>query len=103
MDLGQLLAAIVEFMGSIEGQSVLGIAVGLAQLILTIANSSIGDLAGEYKLLIVTGVSLVATVLGGLASGGSLFAVLFSGVSIAAFQVFIHQIYVQFFAKKALV
>ena len=101
MDLGALLLEVINFINSAAGMSVLAIAAGAAQLLIKIANSSIGDLAGKYKLLIVTGASVLATVFGGLAAGGSLFAVLFSGASIAALQVFIHQIYTQFWLQKA--
>ncbi len=100
MDLGALLLEIITFINSASGMSVLAIAAGAAQLILKIANSSIGDLAGKYKLLIVSGVTVVGSVLAGLASGGSFLAVLLSGASMAALQVFVYQIYVQFFKKE---
>jgi hypothetical protein len=101
MDLGQLLLEVVAFINSVGGMSVLAIAAGAAQLLVKIASSSIGDLAGKYKLLIVSGVSVVSVVLGGLLAGAPLFSVLLSGAGLAALQVFLHQIYTQFFLKAA--
>lgn len=101
MDLGQLLLEIVAFIGSTGGMSILAIAAGAAQLLLKVASSSIGDLAGKYKLLIVSGVSVASVVLGGLLAGSPLFSVILSGAGLAAIQVFIHQIYTHFFIKAA--
>lgn len=77
---------------SFKGASALAIAVGVTQLVMKIAQSPLGNLAGKWKLLIVTGVSIVATYLGLVAAGTPWLSALIAGPLIAAVQVFAHQL-----------
>lgn len=76
---------------SMKGASALAIAVAVTQLIMKLAQSPLGNLAGKYKLLIVTGVSIVATYLGLVVAGTSWLSALIAGPLLAAVQVFAHQ------------
>jgi hypothetical protein len=97
----QFLADIIAFIATVKGASVLAIAAGIAQLVMKFFQTPLADFAGKYKLLIVSGVSVVATVLGAMVTGLSFGAAILSGGAIAALQVFLHQIYTHFFAKEA--
>lgn len=77
---------------SFKGASALAIAVGVTQLVMKIAQSPLGNLAGKWKLLIVTGISIVATYLGLVSAGTSWLSALIAGPLIAAVQVFAHQL-----------
>lgn len=76
--------------------SILGMAVAITQIVMLVVNSQFGDkLAGKWKLLIVSGVSIVSAFLGQLAIDVSWGVALTSGVVVTAVQVFVHQIYAQ--------
>lgn len=77
---------------SMKGASALAIAVAVTQLVMKLAQSPLGNLAGKWKLIIVTGVSIVATYLGLVFAGTSWLSALIAGPLLAALQVFAHQL-----------
>ena len=95
-----VLTELLTFVGGLKGASVLAISVGVTQLLMKFFNSSLANFAGKYKLLVVSALSLVASVLGSFASGASIMNALMSGAVLASVQVFGHQVYLQFFASK---
>lgn len=81
--------------------SLIAIVITITQLLMKLLEGPLADVAGKFKILIVTGLSLVLAVATGVATGMSLLESLLAGGGLAALQVFIHQIYVQFFQKSA--
>lgn len=98
---GDLLPAVLQFIGGLKGASALAITAGVIQLALLVFKTSLTNFAGKYKLLIVLGLSVAGALVGAMAGGMSVGAALVSGSVIAAAQVFIHQIVKQFFTKEA--
>lgn len=92
-------AQLALFVGGLKGASMLAIVVGVSQLVLGFSNSALGDIEGKFKLLIVSGTTVVGTVAGMVTTGMTWTAALFSGAGLAALQVFIHQLYTQFTDK----
>lgn len=89
----------IAFVGGIKGASIMAISVAAVQLLTKFFSSGLSDFAGKYKLVIVYFLSVAASVLAVLASGGSILSAVISGSVLAALQVFVHQIYVQFIQK----
>lgn len=79
---------------------ILGIAILITQVVDRIVDSQFGDLAGKWKLTIVAFTSMVAALLGQIATGQTWQQALMSGAVITALQVFINQIYQQFSKTK---
>lgn len=92
LPLDQAIQQALPIVQSFKGASALGIAVAVTQLVMLVARSPIGNLAGKWKLLIVTGVSIVSTYLGLVFAGTSWLPALLAGPLIAAVQVFAHQL-----------
>ena len=84
----QLLA----FVSGWKGQSTLAIVAGLVQLGMVFFSTSMGDWAGLWKWVIVSGLSMLGVLLGGVLTGNSWIASLTSGAFLAAAQVWIHQL-----------
>lgn len=78
---------------------VLGGAIVLTQIVDRIVDSQFGDIAGKWKLTIVTFVSMVSALLGQMATGQEWQVAIMSSAVLTAFQVFTNQIYKQFFDK----
>jgi hypothetical protein len=73
------------------------IVVAVTQFLMQAFSGPLAALAGKWRLLIVTGLSLITAVASGVTTGMSLGSALLSGAGLAALQVFGHQLYVQFF------
>ncbi len=97
---GEFWRAVLEFISGIKGATTIAVIGGLVQLLVKAVNSRFGDGLGKYKLLTVSLLSVVGVVVGLMAQGSPLSAALFSGATLAAFQVFAHQVYKQFFDNK---
>lgn len=93
---------LLSFLSSISGKSILALVAGLVQVAMVFFRTSLSNFAGKYKLLVVTGLSVVGVVLAGLMAGESVLVTLFSGVGLAALQVFINQVIKQFSEKQQL-
>jgi len=94
----QLLA----LLGGVGGMSGLAIAAGVVQLAMVFLKTSYGQIAGKYKLLVVSGLSLAGAILAGLISGQPLLNALLNGAVLAAIQVFVNEIIKHFTEKKEL-
>ncbi|MCC6811339.1 MAG: hypothetical protein IT381_28170 [Deltaproteobacteria bacterium] len=92
LSLDEALKQSLPIITSFKGASALAIAVGVTQLVMKLAQSPLGNLAGKWKLIVVTGVSIVATYLGLVAAGTSWLSALIAGPLLAALQVFAHQL-----------
>ena len=60
----------------------------------------LASFAGKYRLLIVLGLTVAASVVGLMSQGVTFFAALVNGATLSALQVFAHQVYKQFIEKK---
>lgn len=83
---------LLKFLGSIKGQTTMGIVAALVQLAMMFFRTSMGDLAGVWKWVIVSGLSMVGVLLASMAAGNSFLVSITSGAVLAAFQVWLHQL-----------
>jgi len=81
--------------GGLKGAGTLGIVAFVAQAILLVARTTIGDLAGKWKLAIIAFVSVVGSLTGLMMEGMSLVLALTHGTVLAAVQVLAAQVYIQ--------
>jgi hypothetical protein len=91
----QALSMFLVAIGGFKGATALGIVGGVVQILMILLRSPLGQLAGKYKLLIVTGLSLVGGFIGLLISGVSWPLALMHGTVLSAVQVFAHQLIIQ--------
>lgn len=77
------------------------IVITVTQFLMKLFEGPLANVAGKYKLVIVSALSVVSAVATAMAMGTDLVNALFTGAGLAAVQVFLHQIYVQFFTTKA--
>ena len=87
------------FLSGWQGKSALAITAGVVQAIMIFFRTPLANFAGKVKLTVVTGLSVVGVVLGGLMSGQSILVSLLSGAGLAALQVFVNQVIQQFSEK----
>ena len=80
--------------------SVVAIVISITQILMALLNGPLENVAGKYKLLLVTFLSLVLAVASGISTGMDLGTALFTGAGLAALQVFGNQVWKQFFAKE---
>lgn len=93
--------SVITLIGGIKGATLLAGSVLVCQAALALSQSVLGTFEGKYQYLAVCFFSLVVAVLGGLVSGQPFSAALLSGPVLAAFQVFGHQLYKQFFESAS--
>jgi hypothetical protein len=86
----EFLKAIWDFIVSPKGPT-LAIVAAIVQLAMKFVNTSMGNVAGKYKLAILYTLSAVATVIGSLASGMNFLEALVSGAALAAIMNAVHQ------------
>ena len=99
------LKLLVESLGGLKGASTLAIVAVVVQLLikflnLPIAGGIFGAAKGWLKLAIVTFLTIVSGVTGLMIEGLSLGAALLHSTTLAAFMVFLNQIFQHFWAKK---
>lgn len=94
-EMGALLAAL----GGLKGASAVAIAVVVVQGLMLLLRTSLGEMAGKWRLLIVYLLSIVSVVLALKVSGVDLGAALVHANTLAALQVFLNQVFKQFFQK----
>jgi len=81
--------------------STIAIVVTITQVLMKLLEGPLANVAGKFKLVIVSALSVVLAVATAMAAGTDLVTALFTGAGLAAVQVFLHQVYVQFFTKAA--
>lgn len=97
---GEELNLFLQSLGGVGSLKAVGIVLLVVQGLMLFFRSKLADFAGKYKLLIVTALTLIASICAGLVSGQSISASILSGGALATLQVFMNQIYTQFFLKK---
>jgi len=100
LDVGEALKQLLASLGGLKGASALGIAVFVVQGVLLFFRTQLASFTGKWRLLIVTGLSLVAGVLGLSMAGVPWTTALVHANTIAALQVFIHQLVKQLSEKE---
>lgn len=99
---GDFLMLLLTSLGQLKGLSALGVALLVTQLVSHALNTVSGQkVAGKYRLALIFGLSIVTGVLGLVSQGVSLPAALLHSNTFAAYQVFAHQLYKQFFEKTS--
>lgn len=99
------LTLLFQSLNGLKGASALGAAGILVQLVLAFSKTSMAGmvfkkLSGGMKLVVVTGLTVVAGVVSLMLAGITLPAALVHSSTLAAFSVFGHQAYKEFFEKK---
>lgn len=95
-DWDAFLAAI----GGARGAGVMGVIVAVIQVLLLVLKSPLGWLAGPYKLLLITVLTLFLGVTGLKLDGFDWQTALMHSTTLASFQVFLHQMWKQMLEAK---
>lgn len=96
VDTGAWLLSLVQWIISVKGAALLVIVVGAVQIVMQFFKTSFGSLAGKWRLSIVAFLSLVGVVVAGMSSGLTFLQAALAAPTIAAVQVFVHQLVKQF-------
>jgi len=95
------IMALLASLGGLKGMGVLGIVAVVVQGLMLFFRTPLADFAGKWKLTIVLGLSLVGGVVGLVATGMAWLPALLHSTTLAAAQVFIHQLVKQVTEKPA--
>lgn len=95
----EFLIKLWQFIGGVKGMQGLVLAAAAVQTIMLFFRSPLSTFAGKYRLLIVLGLSVIASIVGLMSQGLGLVAALVHGTTLAAGQVLAHQVYKQFIIK----
>lgn len=96
---GEEIKSLLDALGGVKGLSALAVAGLVVQVIMLLIRSGVGGLLGKFRLIVVYGLSIVSGVLALHLSGVDISAALVHANTLAAFQVFLNQIFKQFFQK----
>jgi len=96
LEIGEALAQLVASLGGLKGASALGIAVVAVQAVLFFFRTKLAEFAGKWRLVIVTGLTVVVGILALVASGVPLMAALTHASTASAFSVLLNQFMKQF-------
>ena len=97
----QFFAFLFENIGGFKGASSMAIAVLVAQILLKLFETKVGELIGAWKMAIVALLTLVVGVLGmAMSTNVSIVTALFSSANLVLLQGFAHQVYKQVVVKK---
>lgn len=91
---------LLQFISSAKGLTVLAVAAGVTQLLMRLLQTPLANVAGKWRLTLVSLFSFGAVLAGALVAGVPIGAAIFSAPVLAAFQVFLNQVYKQFFEKS---
>lgn len=83
---------LLTFIGGVKGMSMLAVVYGISQLVMVFFKTQMGDLAGIWKLVIVSGLNVLGTVLAQLVTGVPFLVAVLNGSVLAAVSVFINEI-----------
>lgn len=97
----QAFGELLKSLGGFKGATALGIVFLVIQAVLLFFRTKLANFAGKWKLLIVTGLSLVGGVIALLVSGVPLLMALTHSTTFAALQVFGNQFVKQLAEKNA--
>lgn len=97
---GAEISALLESIGGLKGAGTLAVVAFVVQAAMLALKSSLGGALGKYRLLAVVALTLIGGVVGLMAGGLHLGAALVHSSSLAAGQVLLHQIFVQFIKKS---
>jgi enamine deaminase RidA (YjgF/YER057c/UK114 family) len=98
---GDELVKFLQSLGGLKGAGSVAIIVIVVQGLLLFFRSSFAKFSGAFQLLIVNGLTLIAGVIAMKAQGMELSVALLHSQTIAAFQVFAHQVLKQVSKPKA--
>ena len=90
---GDDLSAFISMISGVGGMTSAGIILVIVQGLMLVARQFF---QGKYLLLIVSALTLIASGLGSVISGGSIMQGILSGAGLATLQVFISQMIIQF-------
>lgn len=96
----EFFSALIASIGGFKGASALGIAYIVVQLVMKFFSTAMGSFAGKWRLVIVTGLSIVCGVLSLKVAGVSWSAALMHSQVLAALSVYLNQLWKQFVEKK---
>jgi len=86
-------------LGGLKGASTLAIVALIVQLIMKFFKTPLANFAGKYRLIVVSGLTVIGGMVGLVAQGSTWLSALVSASVIAAIQVFFHQIVTQYKKK----
>lgn len=92
-------AIFLESIGGPKGAGIMGAIVTAIQILLRLLNSPFGYLAGPYKLVLVTGLTLFLGITGLRIEGFDWQSAIMHSTTLSAFQVFLYELYKQFIKK----
>lgn len=93
--------ALIAFLGGVGNMSVLSIALAVTQLGVVFFKTMMGQaISGKVTILVVSGLTLVSTILGSLVSGMSFMDAIFSSAVLIAMQVFVSELLKQPWQKQ---
>lgn len=93
-------AKLIEALGGLKGASTWAVVAVAVQAVMLALRTQLGELAGVWRLVIMSGLTAGGVLVAALAAGTDLGAALVSSVFLAALQNFLHQLYKQLFEKK---
>jgi hypothetical protein len=94
------LFQVFQFFSTAKGKATMAIAAGVVQLLMVGFQTPLAQVAGKYRLLAVSLLSFLSVVVGALAAGLPVAGALGAAPALAAFQVFVSQVWKQFFTDK---
>lgn len=87
--------ALIQALGGLKGAGILAIVAVVIQALMFFFRTSLADFAGKWKIVIVTGLSLIGGVVGLRLTGVDWLAAIVNSGTLAAAQVFAHQLITQ--------
>ena len=93
--------ALFQSMGGLQGAGAMAIAAFVVQALMYAARSKLGEYAGKWRLVAVYALTMLSGALSMKMAGATWGAALMHSNTLAAMQVFVHQVYTQFSEKPA--
>lgn len=97
---GDEWAKLIESLGGLKGASTLAIIAFIVQLLMLLLRTQLGAFAGKWRLVVVLGLTMVGGVIALKMQGMEWVAAILHSSTLAAAQVFGHQMFKQFYEKK---
>jgi len=90
------ISAFLTMLGGLKGAGTLAIIMVIVQGLAILFRSSLGTIAGIYRLLVVNGLTLLLGIIALKMQGMEWAAVLLNSQTVVAIQVFLHQVFTQY-------